>query len=195
MHAYRVVALLLVVFFASACQSLADQYTYFDDFSTDKAMADSYSHSDFVVDLPDPWPVEGFLRYEAHLSDRMLAFYYGSSLDSYAWLRYEFPIGSSGAPLYQAGALEFDLINTWEGGWIRCGCSFDGGASWEWTAAAAQSGHYSFDFTAPSPSEGALIAFQGCDACIDGLEVRLYYWTPVEASSWSHIKQLFRLSA
>jgi hypothetical protein len=183
----------IIALLAAACPyySSADQYTYSDGFSTDKAMTDSYEHSEFLEDLPDPWPLDGFLRYEPYGSDRMLTFYYGSGYDSYAWLEYELPLdgGSSGVE-FTSAVVELELVNAWEGGFIQCGCSFLDAPPWEWPVASSV-GTHTLEFVGSEPTEAVRIEFRGCDASIDDLAITLQQPTPVEACSWARIKCLF----
>jgi hypothetical protein len=81
---------------ALVCTSFAhaQELVYADDFSTDRAMADSYEHSDFIENLPGPWPVAGFLMYEWNGGDRMLTFYYGTGDDLVVTLDSETPAHS-----------------------------------------------------------------------------------------------------
>ena len=184
-----VAALLAVAVFSGF--SYADQYVYSDDFSTDKAMVDSYWHSEFLEELPDPWPLEGFLRYESYWGDRMLTFYYGSGFDCYAWLKYELPLdgGSTGVE-FGSAVVELELVNSWDSGWIQCGCSFFDGAPWEWPSASSV-GTHTFEFAGSALMETVCIGFRGCDVSIDDLVITLESCTPVEAESWTRIKHMF----
>ncbi len=175
---------------ASPGLSTADQYVYSDDFSTDKAIVDSYWHSEFLEDLPDPWPVEGFLRYESYASPLTLSFYNGSGHDAHAWLRYELPLdaGSREAE-YTSASVELELVDSWGGGCILCGCSLEGGAPWEWPG-AWDLGPCAFDFEGSAPAETVFIWFRGCNASIDDLVITLRSSTPVEAESWARIKHV-----
>jgi hypothetical protein len=192
-RALQWITVFLLTFAAAACPqgAMADQYVYSDDFSTDKATVDSYWHSEFLEDLPDPWPDGGFLRYEAYLSDPMLSFYYGAAHDAYAWLRYEFPLegGTPGAS-FASGEIQLELVSNWGAGWIQCACFADQSPAWEWPA-ASELGPHSFEFVASVPPETVLVWFRGCDVSIDDLVITLHHWTPVEARTWSRIKHMF----
>ena len=68
------------------------EYVYSDDFSTDKAKWDSYSHSPFVDSLPGVY-LYGLLMY-TYVSggNRALGFYSGFEADADARLCYRFPL-------------------------------------------------------------------------------------------------------
>jgi hypothetical protein len=170
---------------------LGEQYVYSDDFSTDKAILDSYWHSEFVEELPDPWPLEGFLRYESYWGDPMLTFYYGSGQDCYAWLKYELPLsGGAGGVSFYSAVVELEVVNTWGGGFIQCGCSFLEAPPYEWPV-VSDIGTHTFEFLGSEATETLNIDFRGCDVSIDDLVITLEVATPVEASSWTRIKCLF----
>ena len=169
----------------------ASQYVYCDDFSTDQAMVDSYEHSEFLEELPDPWPLHGFLRYESYWGDRMLTFYYGSGYDSYAWLRYELALVEAvGRSAFYSAVVELEVVSTWGGGFIQCGCSLVDAPPYEWPAASS-TGTHSFEFTGGEPLEAVLFGFRGCNVSIDDLVITLQQPAPVERSSWARIKCLF----
>jgi len=187
----RLLAVMLVLCFVGSLQAVpADFVTYRDDFSTDKAMTDSYSHSDFLDELPDPWPLDGFLRYEPPTGDRALTLYCGSEGDRYGWLVYAFPIGG-GEAVFDAGAVEFDLVVLRDGGWVRCLLSFDDQGEWTQTPEMSGVGHHRYDFAGPFPFHVVHLEIRGCDASIDDFELTLHHWTPVEGRTWSLIKLLY----
>jgi len=191
----RLVALMLVLCIAGHVSSaFGDVQTYTDDFATDKAMSDSYSHSDFLEDLPDPWPEEGFLRYEPPTGDRALALYSGTGDEQFAWLLYDFPIVGVGA-VFDAGAVEFDLVATRDGGWVQWAWSFDQQGEWTEAPAEGVTGHYRYDFAGPFPFEVLHVEVRGCNASVDSFELTLHHWTPVEPGTWSRIKSLYRRPA
>jgi len=168
----------------------AQDYVYSDDFSTDKAMVDSYWHSVFLEELPDPWPVEGFLLYESYISHRTLSFYDGMGNDAYAWLRYRLPL-EGGSTEYGSAVVELELVDNWGFGWIQCGCSLEGGAPWEWPV-CGEEGSCTFEFTGSVPSDTVYIWLRGGHASIDDLVITLESETPVGEDSWGRIKHLFR---
>jgi len=172
--------------------ALGDSLTYSDDFSTDKAMVDAYFHSDFLDDLPDPWPSGGFLMYEESSGDTALSFYYGSVSDAHAWLRYELPLdgGTPGAD-FASGRISLELVDTWGDGWIQCACFADQSQPWEWPVVSGEPGPHSLEFVASELSDTVQVWFRGCNASIDDLVVVLNYWTPVEAGTWARIKRMF----
>jgi hypothetical protein len=167
----------------------AEDYVYTDDFSTDKAMFDSYSHSDFLEQLPDPWPVQGFLLYESYISHRTLSFYCGSGYDSYAWLRYRFPLAGARGE-YASAVVELSLEDNWGYGTIQCGCSLEGGSPWEWPVCGDE-GPCRFEFESISPSDTIYIWLRGCHAVVDDLVVTLSGGTPVDLATWTRVKCLF----
>jgi hypothetical protein len=185
-------AVTIVVLAALICagSASAQRYAYSDDFSTDKAMVDSYLHSDFLQELPDPWPVSGFLRYEWYQDNRMLTFYYGSGHDSQAWLKYRFPL-DGGAGTYSSAVVHLSLVHNWYGyGWIQCYCSLEGGSMWEWPVCADE-GPCAFEFFGEAPSDTVEIWLRGTDVTIDNLIVELGGETPMGRDSWTTIKRLF----
>ena len=188
------VAVCIVTLAAGACVQCAqaDQYIYSDGFSTDRATVDSYLHSEFFDDLPDPWPSGGFLRYEVSSGDTVLSFYYGSVSDAYAWLRYELPLegGTPGAE-FASGEIHLELVDTWGDGWIQCACFADQSQPWEWPVVSGEPGPRSFEFVPGEAPETVQVWFRGCNASIDDLVITLHYWTPVEAGTWSRIKHMF----
>ncbi len=185
----RVVPLVLFCLALCATAGHGFDYTYEDDFSTDQAMTDSHDHSVFVTSIPDPWPLTGFLIYEHDVpGDRALAFYNGTLHDSDARLVYAMPLESVGQ-LVSSGSLEFDIV--WE-------ISQDMGLVRVWTASlgligvGGNEGHYVFDVSPTQPVEQLLIIIKAHYVRIDNLLVNLEYSTPVESSTWSTIKGIFR---
>ncbi len=183
-------ALLVLTLLCSAAAS-AQTYAYSDDFSTDKAMVESYSHSEFLQELPDPWPLGGFLRYEWNGSDRILTFYYGSAFDAYAWLKYRFPLDGSSGP-YSTATVGLSLVRNLSGyGFIQCYCSLEGGSVWEWPCCGDE-GPCTLEFCGSAPSDTIYIWFRGSDVAIDDLAVVLSGETAGGCVSWTAIKSLFR---
>ena len=191
----RLVLSLLVVL-VPVCHGLAhaSDYAYLDDFSTDMAMLDSYSHSEFLEELPSPWPVAGFLMYHRGPESDYLAFYSGMGNDASARLSYAFPLDR--AQFIAHGLLEFDIVYS-DGvmSWLRYWRSYDG-ASWDWVSTVSQIGHYTFDLAPPDACSQVFIGFWGESGgdmlLIDNLCVTLTYTTAVEQSAWSNIKALYR---
>ena len=182
-----IVALLSVA--ATRGSSSAEEYVYSDDFSTGKAMVDSYWHSEFLEELPDTWPLAGFLLYESPWGDTRLTLYGGSQPDSYAWLKYEFPIaGGVRAAGFTSAVVELELEMA---GLVQCDCTFFEGHVWELPYACTV-GTHRFEFFGSEPIERVYIGFRGWDAGIDNLVITLSDTTPVESSSWTRIKNLFR---
>ena len=190
-HSLPRAVMVLTLVGAMACPSFlcAEDYVYTDDFSADKAMFDSYSHSDFLEELPDPWPVQGFLVYESYISPRTLSFYCGSGSDAYAWLRYRFPL-EGGRPEYTSATVELSLEDNWGYGAIQCGCSLEGGSPWEWPV-CGEEGPCTFEFSASAPSDTVYIWLRGCQASVDDLVVTLSSGTPVRFCSWTMVKCLY----
>ena len=180
---------LLAMLGISAAQE-AD-YIYADDFSTDKAIVDSYAHSEFLESLPDPWPGPGFLIYEyAGHPNRALAFYRGLWNDSDARVYYCFPL-DVGRGLVTAGVLALDIAYSEELSLVRLWVSYDG-SSWPLVDVFHEQGHYEFDLTPPTPCESIFVLLQAHLVQLDNLQVQLDFVTPVEQSTWSMIKELFR---
>jgi hypothetical protein len=65
-------------------------YSYSDDFSTNKAMTDSFSHSGFVDSLSDYY-LSGFLMYIGRGNYRNLGSFEGFDPDNNAFINYAFP--------------------------------------------------------------------------------------------------------
>jgi hypothetical protein len=171
----------------------ADQYSYSDKFSSDKAVTDSYFHSEFLDELPDPWPSGGFLRYEVSAVDTVLSFHYGSVSDAYAWLKYELPLeGGTPDGVFATGEICLELVDTWEDGWIQFACFADQSQPWEWPVASGEPGLRHFEFvTSGQPPETVQVWFRGCNASIDDVAIVLHYWTAAEVGTWGRIKHLF----
>ena len=188
-------ALLALLVLATAClgSARAFDYAYLDDFSTDKAVLDSYSHSVFLDELPSPWPVGGFLMYHRGAELDYLAFYSGMGNDASARLYYSFPL--QGREVISHGLLEFDIVYSYDSmAWIRYWRSYDG-SSWEWVTTVSQVGHYTFELIPPDSCSYISIGLWGEHGgdmiLIDNLSVTLTYTTPVERSTWSRIKELY----
>jgi hypothetical protein len=185
-------AAIVVLLAALVCTvpASAQRYTYADDFSTDKAMTDSYFHSDCLQELPEQWPIGGFFMYEWFGSNRALSFYYGSAHDSYTWLKYKFPLDGSGGA-FSSAVVELSLLDEWSGyGFIQCYCSLEGGSVWEWPF-CSDLGPCTFEFSAATPSDTVCIWFRASDVTIDELSVVLNIETAADLDSWSAIKSLF----
>jgi hypothetical protein len=184
-----VAALALVA--VTICPSclIAEDYVYADDFSTDKAALDSYSHSEFLDELPEPWPLSGFLIYESYISHRTLSFYCGSGNDSYARLRYRFPL-EGGCGGFTSATVELTIEDNWGDGWIQCGSSLEGGSPWEWPACGDE-GPCLFEFESATSSDTVYIWLRGGPVTIDDLVVTLSGGTPVEHDTWTRVKSLF----
>lgn len=179
----------LLLILASVVQG--QDYVYTDDFSTDKAMTDSYEHSEFHDYPPDPWPETGFLVYEPNGSMHVLAFYSGYAYDANAQMKYRFPIDGDLTQIATA-SLEFDIVDNFGGmGSMRVLRSFDDGAGWEWYDSVGAEGHHSFDMT-PSSECDCIHIFLWGYAKIDNLTVSLTYVTPTDAATWASIKELYR---
>lgn len=152
-------------------------YRYFDDFSTDKAKDDSYSHSIF-------WPRDAFPPPEPYL------FYYGSGdkrglvfMDyqgQAAHLGYCFPIGpvpAAGGLRAVKGSLELDVhfprnsdISQTPPGYLLYSLSGDG-QTWS-TPKRLGSGHHNIPIA--SLEGTCYVILLGTKALIDNLEVHLY---------------------
>ena len=191
----RSTALVVVLLGAMCCCSFGgSDYSYIDDFSTDKAMEDSYSHSVFLEELPSAWPDAGFLMYRRGSTYDYLAMYAGVAFDASALLSYSFPLEAGG--LISHGIFEFDIVHSdsdW--GWIRYWRSYDG-SSWEWITTVWQTGHYSFELVPPEPCSHVFLGLWGEHGddmmLLDNLSVSLTYSTPVERRTWSRIKALYQ---
>jgi hypothetical protein len=181
-------ALALVAVAVCPCCLLAEDYVYADDFSSDRALLDSYSHSEFLEELPEPWPVSGFLIYESYISHRTLSFYCGTGSDAYAWLRYRFPL-EQGPGGFTSATVELTLEDNRGYGWIQCGSSLEGGSPWEWPTCGDE-GTCLFEFESGTPVDTVYIWLRGCPVSIDDLVVTLSGSTPVERDTWARIKGL-----
>lgn len=185
------VALAAMVWF---CPAEAADYEYGDDFSTDKAMTDSYEHSVFLTSLPSPWPVAGFLTYQRGAEYDNLAFYSGSGDGAQARLFYTFPLERFSD--IESGTLEFDIVHIdGELGWLAYWRQYAGGG-WEWVTTVSLVGHYTFDLD-PGPQcshvSMGLVGESGGDVLLlDNLSVALTYTTPMDGSTWSKLKSLYR---
>jgi hypothetical protein len=180
----------LLLILASVVQG--QDYVYTDDYSTDKAMTDSYEHSELYEQPPDPWPLTGFFVYETIAGSDVLAFYGGTANDAWAQMRYSFPVDGELTQIAD-GWIEFDISdNQGDMGSVRVLRSFDGGASWELYAWVGAVGHHWFDLTPSYECDCIHVMLSGMDVRLDNLTVSLTYVTPADAATWAGIKELYR---
>jgi len=162
-------------------------YVYSDDFSTDQATVDSYAHSAFLEEVPDPLPHGGFLIYEeAVQGDRAVRFHAGTSLDSDARLAYLFPLTPMGGTV-GGGMLEFDIVSSL-GGHLRVWIGYGAGSEWVDTALSVD--HYVYDLSPPDSCQTVDVLLWGDGVWVDNLRVTLECATDVESRSWARIKVL-----
>ena len=149
-------------------------YQYFDDFSTDKAKADSYTHSVFWPKDAFP-PPEPYLYYYGTAGDRALVFtgYQGQP----AHLGYCFPIASAHARRTVRGILKIDVyfpsnayISQTPPGYLLYSLSSDG-QNWS-TPEKLHAGHH--EIPLESMQGTCYIIFLGTKVMIDNLAVHLH---------------------
>ena len=170
--------------------SAAESYGYFDDFSSDMAMTDSYLHSPLVLEPPDI-TLDGVLMYGLGNTGRSLYFYDGFLVDGWAFLYYRFPLDDSVSGITD-GVVSFDAWgHTHPGGGLRLEIVFEG-ADGGFMEAITLPGHYEYPLSPSEPCEAVLVNLEGGYMMIDNLGVMLDGSTPVSAGTWSTIKALFR---
>lgn len=166
-------------------------YSYEDDFSTDKAVGDSYLHSPLVDALP-PLFLDGLLMYSYETPDnRVLGFYKGFEEGADGFLSYRFPIGGGNIGS-TAGHLEFDLGSVFGYfGDMDVSVSFDPGPG-GFAITIPSPGHYEYELTLPQVPGGVYVRFNGRTVGLDNLS--LSFGAPNAAcdATWGRIKALFR---
>lgn len=168
----------------------AESYAYFDDFSSDAAMSDSYLHSPLVLEPPEI-TLDGVLMYGPGIAGRSLYFYDGFWVDAWALLYYRFPLDDSVTGISD-GAVSFDVWgHTHPGGALRLAVSFEG-ADGGFAESITEYGHHEYSLSPSEPCEAVLVDFEGGYMMIDNLAVVLHGSTAVSAGTWSAIKALFR---
>jgi len=158
----------------AAKQPVGWVYHYLDDFSTDKAKTDSYSHSTF-------WPENAFGPAEPYLFYTTLS---GNSAPGLAFVGYQgdpahlsycFPLGPAHALRAVAGTIEFDyctpsvLAMPELYGYLSYSLSTDGEV---WTIPIpAEPGHNRIDIG--SDQGACYVSFTGSHAVLDNLKIHL----------------------
>ena len=190
------VGLLALALVASAvavsAQDARADYTYFDDFSGDAAMNDSYWHSPFVEEVP-PVHLEGLLAYVDGINERALGFYGGFEVNSEAYLGYAFPIAGS-VPGIASGWLSFEVPIAWHRppeGLMFVTVAYEG-VGGGFTETLTQAGVYEFEIMPLAPCERVYIHFVADGMALDDLSVTLESVTPTERETWGAIKALYR---
>ncbi len=186
-------ALLLVLgAVASGIQEARADYVYFDDFSEDDAVNDSYWHSPFVEEVP-PVHLEGLLAYIDGINERALGFYDGFEPNSEAYLSYSFPIEGA-SPGIEGGILRFEVPIAWHRppqGLLILTVSYEG-ASGGFTDTMTNAGVFEYALTPSVPCERVYVHFVAGGMALDDLSVTLCSTTPVDDATWSGIKALYR---
>ena len=143
-------------------------YSYFDDFSTNKAEMDSYEHSPFVDTLPDIF-LSGLLKYEQYWFDRVLGFHSGFMAGADAYLNYRFHVGNS-EEMIISGRIELDVFSDLFPGHINIFIS-DNGVTWTLVGSITQSGHYSYLVSLAGST--LYLSLSGGGVSIDNLYIEL----------------------
>ena len=170
----------------SASLACAD-YEYSDDFSTDKARTDSYSHSEFVDSLP--WVhLDGVLMYSGVPPNRVLGFYGGFDPGFCAKLYYRFPLDAGPCLIWQSevalAVLECNLP-------LSVDISADG-VAWTRIADIDSPGALIVTTEHDPPLDGwVYLRFLGEGALLDAIGVSLECSSPVEHTTWAAIKSMF----
>jgi len=182
---------LLFGYFVVGSAKAQDLYSYFDDFSTDKAMVDSYSHSTFVDTLP-PIHLAGHLMYSFYPpGNRTLGFYEGFMIGGEAYLKYKFPL-NGGTISITEGLLEFDVYpaENYPIMELILYVSY-AGSSESFSDSILVPGHYLYVLSPADSCDGVFVDFVGGDLLLDNLWFSLHFVNPIERSTWSLIKTLF----
>jgi hypothetical protein len=186
-------SIVTVLLCVSSLSSVAqDQYHYFDDFSTNKADADSYDHS-AMYEPPCPgFGFSGWLCYgDDSLGDRSLGFYGGFLLEPDPHLSYMFPLDVEALQI-TGGMIGFEIpefLNPDRQ--LRFYLSYDG-TSWAVADTIMTPGIYDYPLSPPQSCGHVYIRFSGGSVLLDDLTVTLNYTTATDASAWGSIKALFR---
>jgi hypothetical protein len=155
-------------------ESIGWSYRYFDDFSTDKASQDSFTHSAFWPGEAFP-PAEPYLYYVGNGSERQLVFtgYRGQP----AHIGYCFPIGQGRLIRPIKGNLSLDVHSAANAdksdfllGYLLFSLSEDG-VSWSLPKSLGL-GHHNIPISSLQGS--CYVVFLGTGFGIDNLDVRLY---------------------
>lgn len=150
--------------------SCTDEYRYFDDFSTDKAITDSYFHSLFY-DIPPDISLGGFLSYINMEGGRTLGFFRGFMVDAYAYLDYRFPLDGGSDPLI-GGTIELDVWVVGYNGHLCLYESYDE-VEWEPLGYITLPGHYDYTLSPQSGCSSVFLRFSGGGVLIDNLSLLL----------------------
>jgi hypothetical protein len=169
--------------------SVRADYEYQDDFSTDKAEIDSYSHSDILDEMPEIW-LDGFLIYDGLPPDRALKFYGGFDPLMFATLCYRFPLSDDP---YIITECEIGLSL------LDCGGPFyvdecSEGIWWSTVGEIDVPGNYLLilDYS-DEPLEGwQYLRFRSEAATLGSFFVSMSCTTPVEYRTWGMIKAFYR---
>jgi hypothetical protein len=177
---------------AVSAQESRSDYSYFDDFSGDAAVSDSYWHSPFVDEIPDIY-LYGLLCYVDGINERALGFFGGFEVNAEAYLHYMFPIDGPMAEI-AAGQLEFEIPIAWDRppqGLLVVTVFYEG-AGGGFTETLTDPGVYEYDLIPTAPCERVYVHFLGDAVALDDLSVSLYATTPIEHETWGDIKALYR---
>jgi hypothetical protein len=169
-----------------------DLYDYADDFSTDRARTESFTHATFLDSLPDVPPATGYLVYgDPGDGGRALGFYKGSN-GADAYLFYRLPRGATMTSV-TSGHLAFDLVVTpgAEPMMAVSGVCTQGQDPFIYSVITT-TGHYEFPFSGSLTCERIALGFVGSGFHLDNLYVTIDYYTPASETTWGGIKALFR---
>ena len=174
--------------------SLAVVYMYDDNYETNKAETDSYLHSPILETVPDEF-LYGVLAYGIlqPYGNRVLGFYEGFEVDSYAYLAYRMPLEENHHPITHA-QVQFQIVDTphlFPGSTEVYLLKSNDGVTWPYVQQITFGMHYM-----PLFEEGNYTYFQfmGTGFAVDELHVymELDETTTAVNDTWGGVKALYR---
>lgn len=180
---------------ASAASADECAYSYADDFSTNAAESDSYSHTQIEGSLCFACGGGWLMFATDSTGNRGLGFYPGWMYGSRnAYVTYRFP--QDGIAGGMTGSLAFDALSAvssaGSGGfaWAHVIVYYDD--AWAATANIAQPDHYTFELAPPLTASKVYFYITGQLFRLDNLSVCLNAPTPTRTTTWGRIKSAYR---
>jgi hypothetical protein len=166
-------------------------YHYTDDFSTDKALTESNSHSLVAETLPE-LSFQSVIGYgECPGGSRALGFVCGFDALENAFICYKLPPTGGWRTCY-GGQIYFTACQD-RGAFhfLNLTVSYYGVAGGS-TYSMTQPGYYYYGLQAGADYDSVLVRFEGDRALLDDLVVDLFEYEPTDAATWGQIKSLYR---
>jgi len=147
-------------------------YIYFDDFTTEKVMTDSYQHSEIFYYQPPDIFLDGVLVLWPGYGPG-LGFLQGFLVDAYAFLRYQFPLGAV------MGYVDTGTVGVYvyfdgpfPGQFLDVGVSYDG-QNWQTVGHITSSGHHEYSLSPPDSCAQVFLDLRGDGLVLCTLSVHL----------------------